>query len=242
MTPTAADLIAALDATWPAASFLSQGGWLLRQGLGGGQRVSAATWKAPNSPGPGRADIAVAEAAMAALDQPPLFMIRDGDGPLDQALAAAGYRRHDPVALYLGATAALADPAPEPLAAFALWPPLAIVRDIWAEAGIGPARLAVMHRAAGPKTAILGRTGPRAAGAAFVALHGQMAMLHALEVRPALRRQGTAGHIMRHAAAWARDQGAAWLSLAVLASNDAARILYASLGMSVVGHYHYRQK
>jgi ribosomal protein S18 acetylase RimI-like enzyme len=65
-------------------------------------------------------------------------------------------------------------------------------------------------------------------------------MVHALEVRPEARRKGLARHIMRHASAWAEGQGAKYLALAVTRANVGANALYSSLGMEVVGQYHYR--
>lgn len=236
MTP--ATLYAALDATWPAAACSRVGPWLIREGQGGGQRVSAATVEGRWTP----ADIPMAEAAMARLGQPALFMIRKGDGPLDDALQAMGYRRHDPVVAYAAPCASLAEPEPEPMAAFPHWPPLAIVCDLWAEAGIGPGRIAVMQRAKGPKAAILARQNDRATGAAFVAVHGDTAMLHALEIAPQMRRRGAAGNLLRRAAGWAQEHGARTLAVVVTEANAAARALYASLEMEVVGQYHYRLK
>jgi ribosomal protein S18 acetylase RimI-like enzyme len=67
-------------------------------------------------------------------------------------------------------------------------------------------------------------------------------MLHALEVTPALRRQGSAHNILRAAALWAQQNGADTLTLVVTVANENARRLYASLGMQPVGQYHYRQK
>ena len=67
-------------------------------------------------------------------------------------------------------------------------------------------------------------------------------MLHALEVRPGLRRRGVGATLLQAAANWAADQGASRLSLVVTRRNAAARALYARLGMGVVGQYHYRMK
>lgn len=228
--------LALLDATWPAAAYSRAGGFTIREGLGGGSRVSAATTEAAFP----QTDLVAAEAAQSALGQSPLFMIRNGQEALDRALEMRGYRVKDPVAIYAAATADLADPAPDPMAAFALWPPLEIMRDLWAEGGIGPARLAVMDRVTGPKTAIMARAKDRVSGTAFVAVDGAHAMLHALHVTAAQRRQGSAVNIMRKAALWAQDHGATELFLAVTKHNLAANALYASLGMRIVGQYHYR--
>lgn len=233
------DIPALAESTWPPAETQTVGPWIIRDGRGGGQRVSAAS---PAGGDWSDADIPMAEAAMRALGQNPLFVIWPKDSALDAALDAQGYRRHDPVVVYSGDTAELAAVAPPFLSSFPHWPPLGIARALWAEGGIGPARLAVMDRVTLPKTAILGRTGDRAAGVAFVAATGDCAMLHALEVSPALRRQGTAHNILRSAARWALDQGATRLFVLVTEVNSNARHLYASLGMRVVGQYHYRVK
>jgi GNAT superfamily N-acetyltransferase len=225
-----------LDATWPAAAWSRVGAFTVRKGRGGGSRVSAATTGGSFSD----ADISAVEAAQRALNQPPLFMILDGQEALDSALDARGFRIKDPVAIYAAPTARLAKPAPDPMTAFAIWPPLEIMRDVWAEGDIGPARIAIMDRALGPKTAIMGRIRDRVSGVAFVATDGARAMLHALHVTPGLRRQGSAVNIMRTAAMWAQDQGASELFLAVAMHNQAANTLYASLGMQIVENYHYR--
>lgn len=227
-----------LEHTWPAASYRHVGAWLIREGKGGGQRVSAATAEAAFED----ADIPQAEAAMERLGQTPLFMLRHSDGHLDDLLAARGYVRHDPVVIYAAPVAVLAQPAPSAMSAFPSWPPLGIAAQLWAEAGIGPGRLAVMDRVEGAKTSILARANDRAAGVTFVACHGKTAMLHALEVSPSQRRQGSANNIMRMAAIWAQDHGADTLCLAVTEANAPARALYASLGMEAVGTYHYRKK
>jgi ribosomal protein S18 acetylase RimI-like enzyme len=225
-----------MEATWPAASVRRLGPFALREGAGGGQRVSAGSVEGAFSAG----ELA---AAIAAMDQP-LFVIYPGrsaeDAALDAALEARGFALHDPVVAYAAPVASLTGELPY-LAGFPHWPPLASACEVWAEGGIGPARVAVMERVAGPKTAVLARGGDRAAGAVFVACHGGVAMLHALEVRPAQRRQGAGGHLLRAAANWAAGQGAEVLSLVVTERNAAARALYARAGMAEVGRYHYRK-
>jgi GNAT superfamily N-acetyltransferase len=231
------DLAALAEATWPPAATHRAGPWLIREGQGGGQRVSAASAIGDWTPD----DIPAAESAMRALGQSPLFVLRPSETALDQALAARGYTLHDPVVAYAAPTATLADPPPAFLTSFPHWPPLAVGTQLWAEGGIGPARLAVMHRVQGPKTAILGRAGDRASGIAFTAIHRNVAMLHGLEVAPDQRRKGCAHNILRAAALWAHDHGATMLALLVTERNAAARALYASLNMAIVGQYHYRK-
>ena len=153
MTPDLAQLYDVIDGTWPAAETRAAGDVLLRRGEGGGQRVSAATALGPVTP----QDIDAAEAAMQDMEQPRLFQIRAGDTVLDDLLAKRGYLIVDPVNLYVAPVDVVATRRPPPVTAFCVWEPLAIQTDIWAKGGIGPGRLAVMQRAKGPKTSILGR-------------------------------------------------------------------------------------
>ena len=227
-----------IEATWPAAEVASIGNWSIRDGAGGGQRVSACTANGPVT----TSDIAQAEATMRARGQGLLFMIREDEKALDAMLEARGYRLHDPVAMYCCPIENLTKIAPERLAAFPVWPPLAIINEIWTDQGIGAERQAVMDRAKGPKTAILARQNDRAAGAAYVAIHGKVAMLHALEVVPDYRRQGVANNIMGCAAIWAQDNGATVFSVICVRDNQPANRLYSSLKMNNVGYYHYRIK
>ena len=237
MTADAARLLAACDATWPAAATRRLGPWLIREGQGGGQRVSAAVALAP----PTDADVPLAEDAMQAMGQPRLFRIHPGDGALDAMLAARGYAVVDPVTLWVAPVAALATEHAPRVTVFTVWEPLAIQIDIWAAAGIGPGRVAVMHRAPHPKTTLMGRINDHPGGTAFVAADGAVAMIHALEVPPHQRRHGMARWFLREAAFWACDNGAAQLSAACTQANAGANALYASLGMTPVGQYHYRK-
>ena len=134
---------------------------------------------------------------------------------------------------------ALTDRPIPPVTAFAIWPPLAIQRQIWVAGNINPARQVVMERVSQPKAALLGRIRDRAAGAGFVALHDRTAMVHAVEVLPAFRRQGLAGWMMRQAAQWAQEFGATRIGLAVSRVNTTAQATYASLGFTVQGSYAY---
>lgn len=236
MTDPVHALLAAMGETWPPAARHRTGPWLMRTGAGGGSRVSAATAEAAVDP----ADLALLEAEVRRMGQPPLVMLRPGEDGLDRMLADAGYRVQDETLLFAGPIADI--PPPPAMAAFAHWPPLAVQKTLWAEAGIGPARLAVMQRATGPKAAILGRVSDRAAGVGYVAMAGGDAFLHALAVPPAMRRQGVGRHMLAAAAAWARSEGAGRLVLAVTRANTGACALYASQGLQVVGQYHYRLK
>ena len=141
------DILTALDATWPAAARQTMGPWIIRDGQGGGKRVSAATPQSDWTP----ADIQTAEVAMQDLGQTPLFMITDQDHDLDQALATAGYDIVDPVNIYSTSVETLTTERPPKVSMFSVWPPLAIEIDMWAEGGISDARVNVMKRVQGRK-------------------------------------------------------------------------------------------
>ena len=238
MMPTAHQLYDVIDSTWPAASYQTIGPWLIREGRGGGQRVSATIANGPFND----TDIATAEQAMQALDQPSIFMIRAGDDALDAALAARGYPIVDPVNLYVTPTDQLATERPPRVTAFCVWPPLAIQHDIWAKGGIGAGRIDVMLRAKDPKTTILGRLNDHPAGTAYVGIHQGIAMLHALEILPHQRKQRMGVYAMRQAGFWAQENGARYFSVVCTQANAGANALYSSLGMALVGQYHYRRK
>uniref|UniRef100_UPI003B517519 GNAT family N-acetyltransferase n=1 Tax=Roseovarius indicus TaxID=540747 RepID=UPI003B517519 len=237
MTPDIETLYGVIDATWAPAAMTAEGPWTIREGQGGGQRVSAATANGPIT----EADLPQAEAAMQALDQTPLFMIRKGDDDLDTMLAGRGYKVVDPVNLWIGKAQPLADEAGPRGKAYAVWEPLAIQVDMWADGGIGPGRIAVMHRVESPKTSIIGRFEHTPAATAFVGLHAGVAMIHALEVPEALRRKGVAVRVCRQAALWSVQNGGTWISALCTQANTGANALYSSLGLGVVGQYHYRK-
>ena len=239
--PTIGTLYDVIDGTWPAARYDTCGPFTLRQGRGGGQRVAAATTDRDVT----EAEIETAEAATRAFnagDQPPIFMIREGQRRLDAQLEARGYPAVDPVNLYATPSGTLTTEPIPPVTAIPVWEPLAIMRDMWAEGGIGPGRLAVMDRAPHPKTAIIGRWNDHPGGCVFVGTHDGIAMVHALEILPHQRQQGLGKWMMRRAAFWARDHGADMLSVVCTQANAGANALYTSLGMTLVGQYHYRKR
>lgn len=228
-------ILEAMEAGWPPERVVQIGPFRLRVAPGAGNRVGCATAQGPAGPD----DLAALAAAARGFGQTPTVMLRPDEDALDAVLAAAGWAVGDEVALCVRPLARDEVP-PSAMAAFAVWPPLAVQRALWAETGIGPARLAVMARAAGPKAALMARADDRVAGSAFVVATGDTAFLHALAVPPAFRRRGAGRAMMQLAAAWAAGQGARTLALAVTRGNAPALALYASEGFAVVGHYHYR--
>lgn len=232
-----AALFAALDQTWPAAQQTIDGPFLFRKSAGGGKRVTATSMSGTVAAN----DIARAESVMDRGHQPRLFTL-DPDSSNDPLLADLGYEALDETRLYNCKLDILTQHRVPPVTAFDCWSPLQMTKDIWAAGGIGAERLAVMDRVKGPKTSFLGRVNGRAGGAAFVALHKQCAMIHALEILPEQRRSGLATSLMIAAAHWSVANGATDFALAVTANNTPANALYTSLGMRAVARYHYRIK
>ena len=228
---------AAWQATWPAAAYADAGGLRTGRGDGGGGRVASTRRIGPWS----WADLNAAEAQHRDWNQPPMFAVEADDAPLAAALAERGYIATKPTLILSAPVAALTDRPLPPVTALESWPPLAIQRDLWTAIEIGAPRQAVMARVAGPRTSVLGRSHDRPAGAAFVAVHEDIATLHALAVLPAWRRGGLAGWLVRAAAFFAARHGAVQLALAVTAANAPAVALYERLGFVRIGGYAYWQ-
>ena len=227
----------ALEATWPPASsdLDAAPGWRLREGAGGGKRVSAAV-------SVGSTDAAALAAAMRGRGETPLAQVAGSAAALDAVLADAGWEVVDPTVLMLGEARALAAlDLGKHVRAVSVSVRLALLNEIWAAGGIGPERRAVMARCQGPHTQIMVRSDDRVTGVAHVAVDGDIAMLHAVEVRAGHRRQGAGRGALVGAARFALDHGAAWVALAVTEANGPARALYEGAGMETVARYHYRQ-
>ena len=236
MTIDAETLYQVIEHTWPAAAHDGVGPFTIRDGQGGGKRVSAATADARVEDG----DIPAAEAAMRDLGQTPLFMIRDGDTHLDSLLAHRGYDTIDPVTMYACPVEQRMGERPPRTAAIPVTEPMVIMREMWEAGGIGPERVKVMHRACKPKAGFVSRWQDKPAGTSFIAMHDGISMVHAVEILPFQRRQGLGRWLMQRAAFWTLDNGGHTLTVICTDQNAAANGLYSSLGMSVVGRYHYR--
>ncbi|QDL92085.1 GNAT family N-acetyltransferase [Paroceanicella profunda] len=235
--PGPARLMAAMDATWAPLEIVDTESWRLRRG-GGGKRVSAASARGPIRDFD--AALACAETSIDAMNQPRLFRLTAGDEALDAALAARGYGVVDRTVIYAAPASRLAPADPGGHAAIVSDAPLALIAEIWEEGGIGPGRLAVMARSGRTRAYLLGRMKDRGVSAAFVATDADIAMLHALEVRPSARRGGQGRNLVGAAASAALRAGAPLLALAVTEANAGARALYEGLGMAECARYHYR--
>lgn len=226
------ELFNAVDATWPAYKTYSKCGWFFRQGLGGGKRVSAATLETFG------ADIVLAESEMRSMDQTPLFMIRQSDTALDQALDSLGYVIVDPVVLLGQACVDLSHNDP----AFVIHnAPTPNQASLWAVGGVGPARLDVMARARGVSGCAAIEVDGETLATAFVSISNGIAMAHAVEVSEHHRRQGVGMRIMASIFDWASQNGARHLVVLTVRENKPAQSLYLNMGMQLIGAYHYRK-
>jgi GNAT superfamily N-acetyltransferase len=160
----------------------------------------------------------------------------------DESLAAAGYRRIDQSLVQVAPLDArfVMDPdvrvAPSPSAAweagFAEFSPVApehreamerMLRSIAAPVGFFS-----VEDADGPMAFALG------------VADGEHVGLFDVLVAARARRQGLARRLTQSIGAWGKDHGARSIYLQVVATNDAARPLYASLGFETVYSYAYR--
>lgn len=236
--PNIQSLYDVCEHTWPSASRFTAGGFTIRDGAGGGKRVSAATLNGALA----EADFDSAEAAMSDLGQPYLFQLRQGEETLDAELEARGYSVIDPVNVYAIKAEDLATELPPRTVAIPAWEPLQIMREIWASGGIGPERVNVMMRADVPKTGFISRWNDQPAGTSYLGMFNGISMLHALEIKSEHRRNGLARWAMRRAGYWTLENGGHTVSVICTRENAAANALYQSLGMTLIGPYHYRIK
>lgn len=237
--PNIDQMYSAIDSTWAPATISRVGKWTLRDGAGGGKRVSAATL-VTRAGEVCEADVLAAASAMHEINQTPLFMLRKGEFELDNLLNIMGYLLIDPVVLFAAPIEKIANYEPQSLRAIPCEIPLARQAEIWKQGGIGLKRLAVMARVKGPKTHLISRFNDRPAGTGFVACDGKIAMLHALEILESKRRNGLGRDMTYGAAHWAKSVGAEIFALMATVENQAATTLYREMGMVEIGHYHYR--
>ena len=233
--PGQTELFEAVDTTWAPLAIHDYHGWLIREGAGGGQRVSSAT-QILGTPG---ATIKAAEKKMASLRQNPLFMIKATDNDLDIELAALGYKIVDPVAILIARIDNLQEmKSGQDHRIARLVAPDNNAKSIWATGGIDHNRLNVMKRVAAPKITLSANN----KGVAFVVTHDNIAMVHAVEVAKSHRRKGVANALMYEACHWAREMGCKWISVLTVRQNIPAIKLYKSLEMVEAAAYHYRIK
>lgn len=236
MTPNS--FWAASEICWPPLNKKNIGPWVIREGAGGGSRVSSTTANDFFT----KEDIFIAENHMQLLNQKNIFQIREKDLELDNILDRLGYSLVDKTVVYGSKIAKMSSPCVPPMTAFNIWPPLRIMKDIWEIGGTTDSRISVMERCKVRKTAILGRIENKAAGCAFISEYKGIAILQALFVLPSYRRKGLARFLISESVKWVSYADSAYLALMTDKYNKEARGLYDSLGMKIIDKYHYRVK
>jgi GNAT superfamily N-acetyltransferase len=230
----------ASDVSWPPIKKFKMGSWTIREGGGGGNRVSATSLNNSNSFL--KTDIVLAETAMKTLGQPYIFRIGKEEIKLDLTLEKFGYNIVTPSYIYGCDIDRVSNFDIPPITTFNVWPPLEIMKKIWIEGGMSENRISVMQRSKGEKTTILGRASNKVAGCAFVSIYNGISMVHSVFVHPSFRLKGLGRYMLYKSAQWAKDRGSSYITLQVTEQNKGARSLYSNLGMEVIGSYHYRVK
>lgn len=236
-------LIAEMEASWPPETAVDGDGWRLRVAPGGGSRVNSA--RRLGAAVDGADALAAVERFYAARDADALIQAREDDGALSEAASAAGYAAFDHSGLYEGSISdACAAPStpPDGVRLIRVEHVPAALEQFWASLGVGAPRLAVMARAAGPKTAVAARVGDRLAGAVFVSAPSGRAFVHALAVAPTARRRGIAALMTRAALTIVAERGAARFATSVVRGNVASEGLFQTLGARPSGGYIYLRK
>jgi len=189
---------------------------------------------------PDISDIQFAENTLVEWNQDKLFMIKAGETGLDVALKKRGYYIVDPTNIWSISSKVLTMQQIPPVTAFSIFPPLAIQRELWIANGINASRIEIMDRVKTPKTTIFGRINAKPAASAFVAVANKMAMVHALIVDHKCQRQGMGKFVMQKVGDWADQLGSKSVVVLCTKKNQSANNFYKSLGMGVIGEYHYR--
>jgi N-acetylglutamate synthase len=227
---------------WPALESRSINGWVQR--LAGGYTKRANSINALEASAKFTSDMKdELELLYRSNHLPPIWRLTPlAPEGTDDALATLGYRRIDESLVqaaplddrFAADPAIIVDPTPSPgwLAGFAELSPVApqyrrtmeqMLRSIAAPAGF-----ARVEQAGRPVAFALG------------VVDGDHVGLFDVLVAPEARRQGLARRLTQSIGAWGRAGGAGFGYLQVVATNAAARPLYASLGFETVYSYAYR--
>jgi GNAT superfamily N-acetyltransferase len=241
-----ANEIRALEAhafrAWPALETRSDRGWVQRLAGGYTKRANSINALAPGSALTDELKNGL-EAPYRAAGLPPIWRLT----PLapigtDDLLAAAGYRRIDES---LVQRAILDDRfVPDPEVQIAPAPSDAWLAGFATLSPVAPAHRETMIRMLRSIAAPVGfaRVENKGQPVAFAlgVVDGDHVGLFDVLVAPQARRRGLARRLTQSIGAWGREHGARFCYLQVVATNAAARSLYADLGFETVYSYAYR--
>ncbi|WP_405145796.1 GNAT family N-acetyltransferase [Sphaerisporangium sp. NBC_01403] len=239
MSGDSLDLDDLVHRAWPAPYQEELDGWVLRHADGVTKRAnSVLPWATPDD-----LDRAVdaAEKFYAERGLPCVFSMGPRAAPgLDELLAGRGYRAVDETVCMVASTAG--EPAAHDVEILGR-PSEAWLTAWWAVDGRfgqdGLAAAGRIVRGVPASYAAVGRDGgPVAVGRSV--LQGGTLGIYCMATQPHARRQGLGRSVLRALLAHGRARGASKAYLVVVASNLAARAMYASEGFTPAGGYHYR--
>ena len=226
---------------WPAGETCDVDGWLWRYSGGGSQRansVSALYYRGADV----ERTIDEIEELYRVRRAPVRFQVGfplSQPEDLDARLAARGYVIHDPVTTLVKPIEAVAMPAS------------VILRDApsegWSEvylSNVSPDRrpfaAAILARVPAPRVFAEARGESGVVATALGVLHEGAVIAECVGTAASARRQGAASAVMRALEAWGVAQDARTIGLQAVTTNAPAQGLYAALGYTAAGTYHYR--
>ncbi len=226
---------------WPAGATRDVDGWLWRYSGGGSQRansVSALHYRGRNV----ERTIDEIERLYRDRDAPVRFQVGfplSEPDDLDTRLEARGYVIHDPVTTLVKPVASMAMPEHVTLNARPSQGWLAVYLS-----NITPDRRpfaeAILARVPAPCTFAEARRDGETIATALGVLHEGAVIAECVGTSSSARRQGAASAVMSALEVWGTSQGAHTIGLQAVTTNTPAQGLYAALGYTAAGTYHYR--
>lgn len=229
---------------WPGLQTFLYDGWIVRLAQGYTKRANSVT---PLYEGqlPLIEKVATAEAIYHAQKRPAIFRLlsfHSTTAQLDPMLAERGYTQLDQTlvqTLDLSATAPTI--SADQTTAVSLAEFLAAFHDLQQTAP-NPIHQRILQQAAGRSHFLIIRKDGRIVGVGMGVLEAQTIGIFDMFTHPEVRRRGFGRSIMMALLQWGKQNGAKTAYLQVVAENQPAQNLYASLGFSNLYHYWYRKE
>jgi N-acetylglutamate synthase len=226
---------------WPAGETRDVDGWLWRYSGGGSQRansVSALHYRGRNV----ERTIDEIERLYRERGAPVRFQVGfpiSEPVDLDARLAARGYVIHDPVTTLVKPVEVVAQPTDVTLSD--------APSEGWMAVYLGnispdrqPFAAAMLARVPAPRVFAEARRQGETIATALGVLHQDAVIAECVGTARSARRQGAASAVMQALEAWAAEQSARTIGLQAVTTNMPAQGLYAALGYTAAGTYHYR--
>lgn len=228
---------------WPAGETRDVDGWLWRYSGGGSQRansVSALHYRGMDV----ERTIDEIENLYGARGAPVRFQVGfplSEPEDLDARLAARDYVIHDPVTTLVKAVESVAMPDDVVLGGSP--------SESWLQVYLSnvtpdrrPFAAAILARVPAPCVFAEVIRGRETLATALGVLHEGAVIAECVGTAASARRQGAASAVMSALEAWGSAQGARTIGLQAVTTNTPAQGLYAALGYTAAGTYHYRYR